>query len=185
VKKPLRKQTVEARDGLSPEERQAKSQEIGNRLFRLPEYCSSSAVLFFAAFRSEVDTAPMIRQALVEGKRVILPKVKGKDLALFEIKDFDKDISPGTWGILEPHEKNPVSLDEVDLIIVPGLAFDEYCNRLGHGAGFYDRLLSRYTGPTIALAFEVQIVSQVPVTATDVPISKIVTEKRIITTDSK
>ena len=181
----MRKQATDARDSLSQQERQARSREIGNRLFRLPEYTSSSAIMFFASFRSEVDTVPMIRQALAEGKKIVLPKVQGKEIALFEIKDFDKDVSPGTWGILEPHEKNPATLDAVDLIIVPGLAFDERCNRLGHGAGFYDRLLSQYKGPTVAIAFEVQIVLQVPVTARDVPVSKIVTEKRIIVKDKR
>jgi 5-formyltetrahydrofolate cyclo-ligase len=180
VKKLLRKQAVEARDSLSQEERQTKSREIGTRLFRLPEYHAASCILFFASFRSEVDTLPMIQQALAEGKRVILPKVKGKDLELFKIKDFEDDTVPGTWGISEPHKKNPVMLDAVDLIIVPGLAFDEQCNRLGYGAGFYDRLLANYTGAAIAIAFEKQIVLQVPVTAGDLPVSKIVTEKRII-----
>lgn len=162
------------------QERQAKSREINNRLSQLPEYRAASSILFFASFRSEVNTLPMIQQALAEDKRVVLPKVKGKDLALFEIRDFDKDVSPGTWGILEPHEKNPVLLDVVDLVIVPGLAFDEQCNRLGYGAGFYDRLLSRYQGPTVAVAFEKQIVPLVPVSTGDVPVRKIVTEKRII-----
>ena len=140
--------------------------------------------MFFASFRSEVDTAPMIRRSLAEGKRVILPKVRGKDLALFEVNEFDKDVSAGAWGIPEPHEKNPVTLDTVNLIIVPGLAFDELGNRLGYGAGFYDRILPFCQGVTIALAFEAQMVPQVPVSAHDVPVKKIVTEKRVIETNT-
>jgi 5-formyltetrahydrofolate cyclo-ligase len=181
LKASLRKQVAQARDGLAPEELRAKSREIGSRLFQLPEYSAASVILFFASFRSEVETGPMIRQALAMGKRVVLPKVQGKELGLFEIKDFDADVSVGAWGIHEPHEKNPVALDTVDLIIVPGLAFDERGNRLGYGAGFYDKLLATFTKTTAALAYEVQVVPNVPAAGHDVPIQKIVTEKRIIT----
>lgn len=181
MKTSLRKQAAQARDGLSQDERQAKSREIESRLFRLPELAASSTIMFFASFRSEVETVPMIRRALAEGKRVVLPKVKGRDLALFEIRDFDRDVSAGAWGILEPHENEPAALDAVDLMVLPGLAFDERGNRLGYGAGFYDKLLVSFTKTTVALAFEAQIVPEVPAARHDVPVKKIVTEKRIIT----
>ena len=122
----------------------------------------------------------MIRRALAAGKRVVLPKVKGKELGLFEIKNFDRDISSGAWGIPEPRESAPAGLAEVDVVIVPGAAFDEQGNRLGYGAGFYDKLLSEFKKPTIALAFEEQIAPKVPADPHDVPVKKIVTEKRII-----
>ena len=122
----------------------------------------------------------MIRRALTSGKRVILPKVNGKELELFEIKNFDKDVSSGAWGIPEPRASAPVRLDELDIIIVPGAAFDEQGNRLGYGAGFYDKLLSAFKKPTVALAFEEQIVSAVPAASHDIPIKKIVTDKRVI-----
>ncbi len=122
----------------------------------------------------------MIRHALASGKRVILPKVAGKELSLFEIKDFDTDVSPGRWDILEPHETAPARITDVDLIVMPGVAFDEQGNRIGYGAGFYDKLLVDFRGPTVAIAFEMQIVHSVPVDSHDVPVKKIVTEKRII-----
>lgn len=157
-----------------------KSRKIGELLFALPEFQSARIVMFFASFRSEVETGLMIRHALTSGKRVILPKVKGKDLALFEIRDFEKDVSPGTWGILEPVASRSIDLAEIDLIIVPGVAFDERGNRLGYGAGYYDRLLSTFTNATVALAFELQIVPQIHADPHDVPVKKIVTEKRIL-----
>jgi 5-formyltetrahydrofolate cyclo-ligase len=176
----LRKQVAEARGKLSAEERDSKSREIEARLFSLHEYRSASVVMFFASFRSEVDTLPMIRHALAAGKRAILPKVRGKDLALFEIRDFDKDTAPGAWGIPEPREIMPVTVEDVDFMIVPGLAFDENGNRLGYGAGFYDRLLPYYKKETAALAFEIQIVPEVPISSLDIPVKQIVTEKRTI-----
>jgi 5-formyltetrahydrofolate cyclo-ligase len=180
VKKELRKKVLAARDKLLPRQRAAKSREIEERLFSLPEYKSARAVLFFASFRSEVDTGPMIRRALTFGKRVVLPKVAGAQLVLHEISDFDNDVAPGAWGIPEPIESRPVMLDEIDLVIVPGAAFDERGNRLGYGAGFYDKLLPAFRKTTVALAFECQIVPKVPAELHDVQIMKIVTDRRVI-----
>lgn len=180
MKKEIRKKVLVARDGLLPGQRAAKSREIEERLISLPEFKSARTVLFFASFRSEVETIPMIRRALASGKRVVLPKVKGKELALFEIKDFDGDVSPGAWGIPEPRESSPFDLKDIDLIVTPGAAFDARGNRVGYGAGYYDKILSGYRGMTVALAFEEQIVPDVPADAHDVPVGKIVTEKRTI-----
>lgn len=165
---------------MSPGARKAKSSEIAERLFSLPEFKSASSVMFFASFRSEVDTLPMIRHSLAVGKRIILPKVKGKDLWLFEIQNIDEDIAPGAWGIPEPREILPATILDVDFMVVPGLAFDLNGNRLGYGAGFYDRILPLYKKENAALAFEIQIVPEVPISAFDIPIKKIVTEKRTI-----
>ncbi|HTP06567.1 MAG TPA: 5-formyltetrahydrofolate cyclo-ligase [Nitrospirota bacterium] len=181
MKKEIRKRVLAARDSILPARRKTKSREIEERLFSLPQFTSARAVLFFASFRSEVETGPMIRRALASGKRVILPKVRDKELELFEIKNFDKDVSPGAWGIPEPRESAPVRLDQIDVIVVPGAAFDEHGNRLGYGAGFYDKLLSEFTKLTIAVAFEEQIVAKIPTDPHDVPVRKIVTEKRVIT----
>lgn len=184
LKKELRKQVLAKRDRLTPGQRTSKSREIEERLFSLPEFRSARAVLFFASFRSEVDTGTMIRRALAFGKRVALPKVVGTGLELFEISDLDKDVTPGAWGIPEPHEPRPVRAGEIDLIVVPGAAFDSRGNRLGYGAGFYDKLLAGFRGTTVALAFEAQIVPQVPADLHDIAVGKIVTEKRVITAQS-
>lgn len=180
MKKELRKKVLAARDKLLPRQRAAKSREIEERLFSLPEFKAARTVMFFASFRSEVDTGPMIRRALTFGKRVVLPKVTGAELALHEIADFDNDVAPGAWGIPEPDESRPVMLDELDMIIVPGAAFDEQGNRLGYGAGFYDKLLPVFRKTTVALAFELQIVPSVPAEIHDIPIQKIVTDRRVI-----
>ena len=185
MKKILRKQVLAARDGLSPDEKRAKSREIEERLFSLPEFTSARVVMFFASFRTEVETGAMIRRALSSGKRVVLPKVKGDELSLYEINDFDDDVVPGAWGIPEPKEIRPAKLDDIDLMIMPGAAFDERGNRVGYGAGFYDKLLPAFRKKTVALAFETQIVRDVPSDAHDVPVDKIVTEKRVIEASSK
>jgi 5-formyltetrahydrofolate cyclo-ligase len=180
LKKILRKQVLSARDRLSPKEKMTKSREIEERLFSLPEFLSAQSVMFFASFRSEVETGPMIQRALRLGKRVVLPKVQGNDLALYEIHDFGRDVEPGSWGIPEPKTIIPVALADIDIMIIPGAAFDREGNRLGYGAGYYDKLLPAFGKATVALAFEAQIVDEVPVEKHDVPVWKIITEKRVI-----
>lgn len=181
LKKEIRQKVLETRFKLSAEERKAKSRKMADRLFSLPEFTTARTVMFFASFRSEVETHDMIRRALAAGKRIVLPKVKGKELALFEIKDFDRDVAPGAWDIPEPVRGTAAKARDIELIVVPGAAFDEHGNRLGYGAGFYDKLLSSYKGMTVALAFEFQIVPQLPAAPYDIPVKKIVTEKRVIT----
>jgi 5-formyltetrahydrofolate cyclo-ligase len=180
LKKLLRKQALAERDRLSPDERKKKSSEIEERLFSLPEFRNARTVLFFASFRSEVETLPMVRRALADGKRVVLPKVRGSELELFEVHDVERDIAPGAWGIPEPRESRTARVEDIDLIVVPGAAFDDQGNRIGYGAGFYDKLLPLYRGRTVALAFELQMVSTVPAVSHDIPVQKIITEKRVI-----
>jgi 5-formyltetrahydrofolate cyclo-ligase len=186
VKDKLRKEVLDARSRLSPDDRRTKSIEIEARLFRLPAFRAADRVLFFASFQSEVDTHHMIRRALEEGKRVVLPKVKGKELELFEIANFDNDVMPGAWGIPEPGGAavRRAELKDIGLIVVPGAAFDGRGNRIGYGAGFYDKLLAAYQGPTVAVAFELQIVPAVPAEPHDVPVKAIVTEARLIVAGS-
>jgi 5-formyltetrahydrofolate cyclo-ligase len=185
VKDSLRKKILDARFALTPEERRAKSREIEQKVFGLPEFRNAARVMFYASFQSEVETHSMIRRALAEGKLVVLPKVKGKELELLEIANFDRDVSPGAWGIPEPDQGKPAVVQDIGLIVVPGAVFDERGNRVGYGAGFYDKLLAQYQGMTAALAFELQVVPRVPADAHDVPVKKIVTEKRVIETSIK
>ncbi len=187
MKDKIRKEVLDARFRLTGEERRARSAGIEARLFSLPEFRAASTIMFFASFQSEVDTHHMIRRALAEGKRVVLPKVKGKELALFEISNFDKDVSPGAWGIPEPDGPGArrTALAEIGIIVVPGAAFDERGNRIGYGAGFYDKLLASFSGMTVAIAFDLQVVPNVPADPHDVPVKKIVTERRTIETEAR
>lgn len=180
MKDKIRKKVLDDRFAMALEDRKARSRAIEQRLFSLPEFEAASVILFFASFQSEVDTHFMIRRALAEGKRVVLPKVKGKELLLFEIRNFDDDVLPGSWGIPEPERGTRVSLKDIGLIVVPGAVFDERGNRIGYGGGYYDRMLPGYSGPTVALAYELQVLPSVPADDHDIPIKKIVTEKRVI-----
>jgi 5-formyltetrahydrofolate cyclo-ligase len=181
----IRETMLALRDALDPDEQAAKSLLIKSNLFSLPEIMSASSLMFYVSFRSEVRTEPMIRHALSLGKQVIVPitDLKNKRLQLSQIKDFDEDLAPGTWGILEPKpgKIRPVAYSDIDVVVTPGLAFSEQGWRIGYGGGFYDRLLSESRKKAYALAFEIQMLPEIPfIAGQDVPVNYIITEKRVI-----
>ncbi|MEW6418983.1 MAG: 5-formyltetrahydrofolate cyclo-ligase [Nitrospirota bacterium] len=185
MKKTIRREILKRRDEISPEIKAGKDSLIKQRLFSLPEFIAVKTVFFYASFRSEVETLSMIKESLKMGKRVVLPKVqrKGNMIKLYEIADIN-ELSPGYMGIPEPFFSNSrfLSLDELDLIVIPGVAFDYSGNRLGYGGGYYDMLLAQRQKemPIIALAYEEQLVDSIPVEEHDVKVDVIVTDKRII-----
>ncbi len=186
-KKELRKKILALRDTLSLEERGKNSKSIHSRLFFLPEFVTARTLAFYVSFKSEVLTGTMIREALSLGKAVVVPitDLANRRLKLSRIVDYTADLAPGTWGILEPKPEciRPVALEEIDLVIVPGAVFDQKGYRIGYGGGFYDSLLKsvQERRPSVALAFELQMVEEVPVeSGHDEPVDIIITEERVI-----
>ena len=182
MKQKLRKEIKEKRRKHTKEENRKKSKEIKERLFGLKEYRNVRVVLFYVSYNGEVFTHDMIKEALKD-KRVVVPISNKEDfsLSLSELKSW-KDLEISSYDILEPEKDcvKEVSIDEIDLIIVPGVAFDLKGNRLGHGKGYYDRLLEKTKTTTVGLAFEFQIVKNIPTDRNDVPVDIIITEERII-----
>jgi 5-formyltetrahydrofolate cyclo-ligase len=185
-KKELRKKVQETRDSLDPEQRQLLSAEVGENLWSIPEFNQAETLLFFLSFRSEVDTKPMIIRALEEEKAVCVPctDMETKAMMASRIMNLDGDLRMGNYNILEPREEclRPVSPERLDVVLMPGVAFDLTGGRLGYGGGYYDRFLESCSPRCllIALAFELQIVEHVPCADHDIHIHKIVTEKRVI-----
>jgi len=142
-------------------------------------------VLFYASFRSEVETLSLLRASLAMGKKVLLPNVDTKNsvLTLYEIKNMN-ELAPGYMGIPEPNlsDERCAVIDDADLAIIPGAAFDLSGNRLGYGAGYYDNLLSGRSRrmPIIALAYDEQLVDSIPAEKHDVTVDIIVTDMRVI-----
>jgi 5-formyltetrahydrofolate cyclo-ligase len=182
----LRKEILQKRDTLTLQERKDKSARIMERLLSLPEYDAARSLFIYADFRSEVMTRDLMAHALKHGKRVLASRtlVSEKRLALTDILDPERDLVPGYMGIPEPRDGifRDIPCAEVDLVLTPGLGFDEKGNRLGYGAGYYDRLFEsmRENAVRIGLAFEVQIVPEIPSENHDVKIPIIVTEDRVI-----
>ncbi len=181
MKKALKQKALEERDRHPEEHRHSKSCTIASNLYSLPEFKSAHAILFYVSIGSEVKTHEMIGHALNQGKRVCVPVTDKEqhEIAPCEIRSFE-ELSKGAFGIPEPIEKKPVPLSQIDLVIVPGVAFDEQGNRLGYGMGYYDKLLMKLRAPAIALSFELQLLPSIPTESHDVRVSKIVTEKRVI-----
>ncbi|WP_406677004.1 5-formyltetrahydrofolate cyclo-ligase [Moorella sp. ACPs] len=186
MKKQLRQQIIARRDALAKTVREAKSEIIVNKLQGLPAWQQAGTIMSYVSFGSEVATPALIKAALAGGKRVAVPLCvrDGRRLIASEVLAFPDDLQPGTWGILEPRPESLRPLDPklIDLVIVPGVAFDRAGNRLGYGAGYYDRFLAtlRPETRTIALAFAEQIVPDVYPEAHDRPVDMVITDTEII-----
>lgn len=186
TKQQQRESILKKRAQLTQEEITEKSKKIKEKLFKLKEFNSAERIMFYLAFKNEVATELMVKRALKKGKKIVVPSSdkENKKLLLSEIKDYQQELKTGTYGILEPKKeyRREINKKELDLIIVPGVGFDNSGNRIGYGAGYYDRFLSQITlhTPKIALAYEVQLVDKVIVDQYDIPVDKIVTEKKVI-----
>lgn len=156
-------------------------------------YRQSRKMMTYLAFRNEVPTGDLVRVAMEEGKRVMVPVVNpvAKSMTPSRLINPATDLAVGQYGILEPRPEvfRPVDPAELDLVIIPGVAFDQRGNRVGYGGGYYDRFipLLREEAVTVALAYELQIWPDTgPVTGPyDQPVHFIITETRVITCFSK
>jgi len=185
----LRKNALKLRRGLSKEEIEGKSEKIRRLFLNFPPFKKAKMVLFYLSLAEEVQTYKMIEDALKMGKRVAVPTVslKKNEIVPFEIKNPRCRLVQGPFNVPEPAscERYPVFLEEIDLVVVPGVAFDKKGGRIGFGGGFYDRLLVRFSEiknevKFVGLAFECQIVERVPREQHDVLVDFIITEKRVI-----
>jgi 5-formyltetrahydrofolate cyclo-ligase len=187
MKEKLRKEIKEKRRKQTKEDNRKKSKEIKEKLFSLPEFKDAQTVLFYISYNGEVFTHDMILESFYK-KNIIVP-VSNPDkctLTLSHLKRWE-ELSLGSYGILEPRVEKirKTKVEDIDLIIAPGVAFDCNGNRLGHGKGYYDKLLKNTNTLIIALAFEFQIIKNIPIYKKDVPVDIIITEKRIIKCEKK
>lgn len=184
MKDKIRKELIKKRMNIPKNEVLEKSNKIKNRLFELDEFKQSSVVLFYVSYGNEVYTHDVIKECLKNKKNIIVPisNIEKRSLILSELRNWN-DLEPGSYGILEPKKDKikETPIESIDIIIVPGVGFDELGCRIGHGLGYYDNLLRKSINAThIGLAFDFQIVEKVPIESHDVPVDIILTEKRRI-----
>jgi 5-formyltetrahydrofolate cyclo-ligase len=184
MKNQIRKKLIFIRKNLSKDYVFETSNKIKNKLFNLNEFKKASTILFYVSYDNEVYTHEMIKELLTSNKNIVIPisDKKNRALILSKLENWD-DLSVGSYNILEPKKDRikQVDLDRIELIIVPGVGFDEKGNRIGHGKGYYDNLLRNLKQVTsIGLSFECQIVDNIPIGRYDIPVNIIVSEKRII-----
>ncbi len=181
VKQELRQQVLDRIKEQKEEIALSKSRIIFAKVIALPVFQSARTILFYASFRGEVDTFALMREAMVLNKRVALPLIRKEEQRIVPmlIKTLS-ELKPGHHGILTPEDvpQDRVDAAELDLVVVPGVAFDRHNNRLGRGAGYYDRFLSGLPAatPTIGLAYDLQVVDAIAgIEAHDRPVTYLVT----------
>lgn len=187
-KEAIRDRMREALRDLTLEETQERSAALCRRVESADFFHAAQTVMVYLPVPGEVDIAPLALRCFQEGKTVCVPRMDWKErhMQAAEITGFDDSFETRKHGVREPAAGRPVSNLDIDLIIVPGLAFDTFGRRLGRGGGFYDRFLSqpefRKAGAvaSVGVCFDFQIIPAVPHVAHDVPVHAVVTDRRAI-----
>ncbi len=177
---------IEKIENFSDEERQKKQDAVEERLFDFANFIESKVALLYLRRRSEVDTISIIKRSMDKGKKIVLPLVdrEKSKTTLYKIENLKDDLRMGPNDYLEPDPDRckPVPPDQIDIAVVPGLAFDEKGGRIGILDNFYDRFIARLPMTTrkVAIAFEEQVISQVPADSRNKFIDIIITDRRTI-----
>ncbi len=182
-KSELREQVRALLRGIRHERRVAASIQACSLLEQQSVWKNAHTIFFYAPLPEELDIWPLLRNSLAAGKTVALPRFDSatNQYAACQIQNFTTDIHPGQFGIREPGDHCvPVPLNRLDLVLVPGVAFDLRGHRLGRGKGFYDQLLALVRGTTCGVAFDEQIVERIPIEPHEVRLNCILTPTRWI-----
>jgi 5-formyltetrahydrofolate cyclo-ligase len=179
-KKLLRNEIKQRRSKLSEVERMQMSQQISLFLHEITEFKRAKSVFCYISYMDEVETHPLITDFIRQNLALAVPKIINiTEMLAISLSDF-AELEPDKLGILTP-KSSQAAPNSFDIAITPGLGFTETGDRLGYGRGYYDRWFSKNEVKTkIGLAFEVQIVDELPLEKTDMPLDILVTEKRII-----
>lgn len=185
-KEELRQHLLEQRKAISEATFLKASTAIVQKLKQQQEYINADVIHCYVSIndRREVDTHGLIQEMLSFHKKVVVPVTNFQEgtLTHIHLNSYEK-LETNKWGVPEPGDGEEISPEELELVIVPMVAGDEHCNRIGYGKGFYDRFLKQVHCPTIGLIFERNIIEKVPVEDFDIPLNKILTEERIINRD--
>jgi 5-formyltetrahydrofolate cyclo-ligase len=184
LKNTIRKQAHENRKAQT--DKDSVSGKIVERFMQLEVYASAKTIMFYVDVRDEVRTRQALPAAIASGKRIVVPYCVDGELELFWLENMD-ELELGMYRILEPTaemrtvERKKLQPTDLDLVMVPGVAFDRNGGRTGHGKGYYDKLLqhARLDAPLIALSFECQLFDKIPAESHDIYMDKVVTEAAV------
>ena len=186
AKSQIREEIAQKFAELSAKEIAEKTKAIENRLFDFANFLESKITLLYVNNEHEVLTENILKRAYSYNKIVVLPayNTENFEMELKKVDNLEKDLNPGPRDILQPDESRckVVPIDKIDIAIIPAIALDEKGGRIGSGKGYYDRLIPRLAITTrkVALAFEAQIIPQVPIESHDKHVDIIITENRVI-----
>ena len=179
----LRKQLREKLHAMSESARHDKSIAACGFLASSPEFSAARVIMLYLSTQTEVDTSPLALRAWQAGKTVVVPKVSWDQRRMMpvEITSLTDQMTTSGPGVREPIGGRPCPVDYIDLVVVPGLGFSPKGYRIGRGMGFYDRFLAQpeFIGVSCGLAFDEQIVENLPVLDHDIPLSMLVTDRGI------
>lgn len=183
MKKELRQKVRKVLAAMKPDEIAAHSAAATDLLIGTHEYKQAQVIMVFLSLPTEIDTTSLVLHAWQDHKRVLAPKVSWEQRRMMpvEVRSLTSDLMESSMGLREPASGVPIPVSIIDLVVVPGLAFDESGNRLGRGRGFYDRFLAHpeFAGTSCALAFEAQLLPEVPAGPLDRPVDMLVTDRKV------
>ena len=181
-KSKIRKRILNVRNNMSKEDVKKNSNAIMDKITSLDIYKHSKVVFIYMDFKNEVITSNLIKRMLSEKKRVVIPYTDSINTVLIPSEiTKESDLKQNSFGYYEPKSILPVNIEEIDLVIVPGVVFDKNLNRIGFGKGYYDKILNRLkpSAKKVALAHDFQVLEDIPAEEHDVKMDMIITEKNI------
>jgi 5-formyltetrahydrofolate cyclo-ligase len=189
-KRALRRAMRDRRERLDADARGRAARGLGDMLARLPEVAGARTVSAYVPVRGEIDTSAIVADRVAHGTRVVYPRVTAERPRLrFHAVTPDTTLVPGVFGILEPPASSPeVAIEDIDVVLVPGLAFDVCGRRLGYGGGYYDEAAARLRaagaagrpGLLVGVGYDFQLIDVCPAGDGDVTIDWVVTDLRVI-----
>lgn len=183
-KKQMRRALRQRLGELSPQQVHARSLAAAQRLIETDAFAQATTLMLYLPLGGEVDTRPIALRAWQDGKEVTVPLVshEQKHMIPVTLRSFEEPMNLDHFGVRSPRTGEPMPISMIDLVLVPGLGFDRGGRRLGRGAGFFDRFLARpeFSGVVCGLAFEEQIVDELPADIHDVSMHMIVTDQRVL-----
>lgn len=174
----LREEMRRLRRELTASEVSEKSRLIQNRVMSLPEFQSAKTVMLYISAFKEPSTAQILSSLILAGKKAVVP-VSDTETETIILSYTDGTFKKGAYGILEPKTVIPAPRGEIDIVLVPALAFDRCGNRLGFGKGYYDKLLCGLRAEKIGICYEFQVFDEIPHEPHDILMNKIITEEKV------
>lgn len=172
-KQELRRSIRDRKRAMTSEDIQIRSEKLGQLFAASDAYRNANTIYGYLPYNQEVRTAPMLEQALRDGKQVAVPKVYGDEMKFIVLTDLTQ-VEKGYAGIPEPVADGPIAADPHALVLMPGLAFDPQGHRIGYGGGFYDKFLAREPEhPTLALCYDFQVLPHLETEEFDIPVDTV------------
>ena len=179
----LRAAYLAKRAALSPEEKEARDRRICDAVLASASFRYAETVLAYSPRENEVDIRPVLLAALLQGKRLALPRCEAGHLMTYRYITSLDELAPGSYGILEPTAEAPVYESDSDastLCLVPGVVFDRHGYRIGYGGGYYDRFLNGFSGSLAGIIYRDFIIPSVPFGRFDLPLPVMITDAGIV-----